>query len=104
MANMSYCRFQNTRLDMEDCLDALREEKPLSRDEANAGRWMIGDILAYCRDNGIIDSYNGPRDSDHGWQKEREHGRISESTERGNEPWHEQRTARSTKQNWSWRY
>lgn len=59
MANMSYCRFQNTRLDMEDCLDALREEKPLSRDEANAGRWMIGDILAYCRDNGIIDSYDG---------------------------------------------
>lgn len=48
--------------------------------------------------------YNGPRDSDHGWQKDREHGRISESTERGNEPWHEQRTARSSKQNWSWRY
>ena len=59
MANMSYCRFQNTRLDMEDCLDALREEKPLSRDEANAGRWMIDDILGYCRDNGIIDSYDG---------------------------------------------
>ena len=58
MANMSYCRFQNTRLDMEDCLDALREEKPLSRDEANAGRWMFGDILGYCRDNGIIDSYD----------------------------------------------
>ena len=59
MANMSYCRFQNTRLDMEDCLDALREEKPLSSDEANAGRWMINDILDYCRDNGIIDSYDG---------------------------------------------
>ena len=59
MANMSYCRFQNTRNDMEDCLDALREEKPLSRDEANAGRWMIDDILDYCRDNGIIDSYDG---------------------------------------------
>lgn len=48
--------------------------------------------------------YNGPRNPDHGWKKDREHGRISESTERGNEPWHEQRTARSTKQNWSWRY
>ena len=59
MANMGYCRFQNTRSDMEDCLDALREEKPLSRDEANAGRWMIDDILDYCRDNGIIDSYDG---------------------------------------------
>lgn len=32
MANMSYCRFQNTRQDMEDCLDALRNEKRLSSD------------------------------------------------------------------------
>ena len=23
MANMSYCRFHNTRLDMDDCLNAL---------------------------------------------------------------------------------
>ena len=58
MANMGYCRFQNTRSDMEDCLDALREEKLLSHDEANAGRWMFDDILSYCRDNGIIDSYD----------------------------------------------
>lgn len=59
MANMSYCRFQNTRGDVQDCLDALREEKRLSRDEANAGRWMFDDILSYCRDNGIIDGYDG---------------------------------------------
>lgn len=61
MANMSCCRFQNTRSDMEDCLDALREEKRLSSDEARAGRWMIDDILSYCQDSGIIDSYDGQR-------------------------------------------
>lgn len=59
MANMSYCRFQNTRGDVQDCLNALCMEKPLSRDEANAGRWMFDDILSYCRENGIIDSYDG---------------------------------------------
>lgn len=59
MANMSYCRFQNTRHDVEDCLDSLREEKRMSREEANAGRWMFEDILGFCRDNGIIDSYDG---------------------------------------------
>ena len=59
MANMSYCRFQNTRSDMEDCIDALREEKRLSSDEAKAGRWMFDDILSYCQDSGIIDSYDG---------------------------------------------
>lgn len=58
MANVSYCRFQNTRGDMQDCLNALRMENPLSRDEANAGRWMFDDILSYCRENGIIDSYD----------------------------------------------
>lgn len=58
MANMSYCRFQNTRRDVEDCLDALRDEKRLSTDEAKAGRWMFDDILDFCRDMGIIDSYD----------------------------------------------
>ena len=58
MANMDYCQFQNTRHDMEDCLDALRAEKRLSSEEANAGRWMLDDILSYCRDNGIIDCYD----------------------------------------------
>ncbi|MCI9120454.1 MAG: hypothetical protein HFG00_02845 [Oscillibacter sp.] len=58
MANMSYCRFQNTRPDVEDCLDALRDEKRLSTDEAKAGRWMFDDILDFCRDMGIIDSYD----------------------------------------------
>lgn len=59
MANMSYCRFQNTRSDVEDCLDSLRYEERLSGDEANAGRWMFDDILSFCRENGIIDSYDG---------------------------------------------
>lgn len=54
---MSYCRFRNTKLDMEDCLDALREEKRLSSEEARAGRRMFEDILEFCRDYGIIDAY-----------------------------------------------
>lgn len=46
----------------------------------------------------IMAKYNGPRNPDQGWKKDREHGRIGESTERGNKPWHEQRTARSSRQ------
>lgn len=59
MANMSYCRFQNTRSDMEDCLDALHDNKMLSESEAKAARWMFDDILSFCRENGIIDSFDG---------------------------------------------
>jgi len=42
MSNMSYCRFQNTLGDLEDCRDAIDsaingdEEDKLSRQEANA--------------------------------------------------------------------
>lgn len=59
MANMSYCRFHNTRLDVQDCLEALQEEEPLSKDEASAGRWMLDEILLFCCDEGIIDTYDG---------------------------------------------
>lgn len=58
MANMSYCRFHNTRLDLEDCLDAIREEKPLSSSEARAGRHLFDDFLSFCVDQGIIDSFD----------------------------------------------
>lgn len=33
MANMSYCMFNNTRLDMLDCIDALQEGYNISDEE-----------------------------------------------------------------------
>ncbi len=59
MANMSYCRFQNTRSDLNDCLEALSRDKFMSEDEAKAGRWMFEEFLNFCRENGIIDGYDG---------------------------------------------
>ena len=41
MANMSYCRFQNTLGDFEDCLDALDSGKAMSDDEQRAAFWLI---------------------------------------------------------------
>jgi hypothetical protein len=41
MANMSYCRFQNTLGDFEDCLDALYSGKAMSDDEQRAAFWLI---------------------------------------------------------------
>ena len=58
MANMSYCRFTNTRSDMEDCLEALRDETPLSDFEVRAGKAMFKDILEVCRAYGIIDAFD----------------------------------------------
>jgi len=58
MANMSYCRFTNTRQDMDDCLEALRDEKRLSDFEVRAGRNMFRDILEFCQEQGIIDAFD----------------------------------------------
>jgi hypothetical protein len=47
MANMSYCRFQNTSNDLEDCADALEElandpsARPLSEEELAAARRLV---------------------------------------------------------------
>lgn len=58
MAKKRYCRFYTTRLAIEDCLDALSNEKYLSVDEATAGRWMFDEFLDFCRENYIITDYD----------------------------------------------
>tara|TARA_R110002073_G_scaffold325110_1_gene503763 strand:- start:112 stop:330 length:219 start_codon:yes stop_codon:yes gene_type:complete len=48
MSNMSYCRFQNTRLDLQDCIDAINggEINDLSRDEQQA----FIDLIMKCKE------------------------------------------------------
>jgi len=58
VANMSYCYFRNTRRDMNDCLDALRDEKSLSAVEVHAGRNMFLEILEFCQEQGIVDAFD----------------------------------------------
>ena len=40
MANMSYCRFQNTLQDLQDCQENLWEED-LSEEEFRARKWLV---------------------------------------------------------------
>ena len=56
--NMSYCRFTNTKTDLGDCLDAIRWNKRMSDSEADAGKRMFREVLAFCRDYDIIDGYD----------------------------------------------
>ena len=59
MSNMSYCRFTNTKTDLGDCLDSIRRDDHLSDFEADAGKRMFREFLAFCRDYDIIDGYDG---------------------------------------------
>ena len=62
MANMSYCRFHNTRMDMEDCLNALREaewgDKTISEEEIGNCRTMFDNIIDYLDEEGLLDEFD----------------------------------------------
>lgn len=47
MSNMSYCRFENTRGDLQDCLDALPDWDDLSVSEQKHARAMYKLCLDY---------------------------------------------------------
>ena len=55
MANMSYCRFRNTAMDLDDCLEALEYKEELSKEEFNACRKMFRRFIEFCLDEGIIE-------------------------------------------------
>lgn len=55
MSNMSYCRFHNTGMDLEDCLCALEEEEMLSKCEFEACEKMFVRFLDFCVEAGIIE-------------------------------------------------
>lgn len=58
MANMSYCRFHNTNLDMQDCIGAL-EERSIESDEEKANATaMLKDTLDFLEREGVISGYD----------------------------------------------
>ena len=62
MANMSYCRFHNTNIDLEDCLEALRDGKELSEDEHRACGNLFRNFIDFCCEEGIIEDDDGELD------------------------------------------
>lgn len=58
MANMSYCRFQNTLEDLKVCLAVLRdkaERKELSDVERRAAKTMLEEISDFFTDMDLVD-------------------------------------------------
>lgn len=41
MANMSYCRFQNTLTDLRDCEENIHDTEDLSQEEERARKQLI---------------------------------------------------------------
>lgn len=63
MSNMSYCRFQNTSKDLDDCQEAIEElagrvAKPLSREELAAAKRLVRtciDIVSLIAEEGGLE-------------------------------------------------
>ena len=53
MGNMSYCRFENTANDLQDCVWALNDEEIRQGDLGNYEIRGLKDLLDYARD--IVD-------------------------------------------------
>ena len=58
MANMGYCRFTNTRQDLQECLEAIQYDVRLSDVETRAGKAMFEEFLTFCKEQGIIDDFD----------------------------------------------
>lgn len=51
MSNLSYCRFENTLADLEDCKDNI-DEKPSSQSEKTARLRLIQTCVDIAKSNG----------------------------------------------------
>lgn len=58
MSNMSYCRFYDTRVDLNDCPEAICQDEKLSVTETSAGQEMFRELLVFLRDYDIIGGYD----------------------------------------------
>lgn len=55
MINMSHCRFNNTNLALNECLDAIQTGKELSISEMNSCKQMFKTFINFCSYCGIVE-------------------------------------------------
>ena len=48
MSNMSYCRFQNTNMDLSDCAEAINNEEIINLSQAEQRAFL--DLIAKCKE------------------------------------------------------
>ena len=55
MGNMCYCRFNNTLLDMEDCLEAIENQDIASEKEAAKAWRLFVKVFEFLKDYDMIE-------------------------------------------------
>lgn len=65
MSNMSYCRFENTYNDLQDCYDALVEAGSIEKYEEGCNQYerpYVRNLVELCRE--IITDFGDEEDED----------------------------------------
>jgi len=58
MSNMSYCKFENTRSDLKDCIHTLENRNISSERERRHVIGMLKEILDFCINESIIENFD----------------------------------------------
>jgi len=58
MPNMSYCRFENTSMDLNDCLNALEKRNISSDSEKRKAKKLLVNICEFLIAEEIIEEYD----------------------------------------------
>lgn len=62
MVNMDYCRFNNTKNALDECLDAIQNGEKLSKPEMDACKIMFRQFIDFCCNSGIVEDEDGELD------------------------------------------
>ena len=61
MASMSYCRFENTYRDLEDCVEDLENKKHLSETEYSYMKYLLQTCKEYIE---LAEDYENPEEEE----------------------------------------
>ena len=71
MGNMSYCRFENTAMDLEDCANAILDGDFIDYETTSDSEIeSLKDLIEYCKD--ILDQEHRILDEIDKWEKTQE--------------------------------
>lgn len=56
MMNMNYCRFNNTDIALEECLNSIKAGGKLSDSEMSSCRSLFEKFIDFCFDAGILNA------------------------------------------------
>lgn len=56
--NMDYCRFNNTRMALDECIESMENNEVSSYSELDEAERMLNNMLDFLMDNDIVEDFD----------------------------------------------